>query len=187
VTPGWKIPDFPNGWDTAFGPKLFKILEDWYSYLHQLLAPLGSRLASRNFVKSLLYSQNIHPINKTRRITQRRSGARVTVICTFSRAKTLQHCFFFNVLFHSCRVRGKVFLLCAMTAGLSTKSSVSLSCSCCHGLDFCHAFSNIHKRRDSAIFCNHPSHPPPRSAGIWLLRVKSLVCQSSCAKTRLMT
>jgi hypothetical protein len=77
VTPGWKIPDFPNGWDTAFGPKLFKILEDWYSYLHQLLAPFGSRLASRNFVKSLLYSQNIHPINKTRRITQCRSGARV--------------------------------------------------------------------------------------------------------------
>jgi hypothetical protein len=27
--PGWKIPEFPKGWATAFGPKLFKILEDW--------------------------------------------------------------------------------------------------------------------------------------------------------------
>jgi hypothetical protein len=27
--PGWKIPKFPKGWATAFGPKLFKILEDW--------------------------------------------------------------------------------------------------------------------------------------------------------------
>lgn len=25
--PGWKIPEFPKGWATAFGPKLFKILE----------------------------------------------------------------------------------------------------------------------------------------------------------------
>jgi hypothetical protein len=27
--PGWKIPEFPKGLATAFGPKLFKILEDW--------------------------------------------------------------------------------------------------------------------------------------------------------------
>jgi hypothetical protein len=27
---GWKILEFPKGWATAFGPKLFKILEDWH-------------------------------------------------------------------------------------------------------------------------------------------------------------
>jgi hypothetical protein len=26
---GWKIPEFPKGWATAFVPKLFIILEDW--------------------------------------------------------------------------------------------------------------------------------------------------------------
>jgi hypothetical protein len=27
--PSWKIPEFPKGLATPFGPKLFKILEDW--------------------------------------------------------------------------------------------------------------------------------------------------------------
>ncbi len=28
--PVWKIPEFPKGLATAFGPKLFKILKDWH-------------------------------------------------------------------------------------------------------------------------------------------------------------
>ena len=32
---GWQIPKFPNSWKTAFGPKLFQMLIDWYIEVHK--------------------------------------------------------------------------------------------------------------------------------------------------------
>ena len=43
----------------------------------------------------------------------------------------------------------------------------------------------VREETQQPIICD-PAHPPG-SAGIWLFRVKSLACWSSCTKIRLMT